>query len=154
MPIPGGDISLQTPGRLPVNGVLSRAGNVYRLIISVGDEIVLYWDNNEVKYLIGDSMFTWDADKAEANFKKHGVTFELAAEVFFDENYLESEERRDGETRFKILGVTFSAVLLFVVFAERMTFEQREVYRIISARKATATEGKQYGAQVRNITGE
>lgn len=64
--------------------------------------------------------------------------------MFFDEHYLEDEERRDGETRYRIVGVTFSPLLLFVVFVERLTVDREEVTRIISARKATRNEEDDY----------
>jgi uncharacterized DUF497 family protein len=101
-------------------------------------------DNNEIKYSACGLFFTWDEDKAEVNFKKHGITFEVAAEAFYDEYYLEYEERRDGETRYKIVGKTFSSFLVFVVFVERLTVEGAEVFRIISARKATRKETLDY----------
>ncbi|GHV48586.1 hypothetical protein FACS1894204_12930 [Synergistales bacterium] len=83
--------------------------------------------NEKIKLQIDELRFSWDEDKAEANFRKHGVTFEIATEVFFDENYLEHEERRDGETRYQILGKTFSPLVLFIVFVERITVDDEEI---------------------------
>jgi uncharacterized DUF497 family protein len=110
--------------------------------------------NDEAKLRIGDTLFTWDDDKAEVNFRKHGVTFAVAAEALFDEHYLEQEERRDGETRYKIIGMTFSPLLVFVVFVERLTVRGEEVFRIISARKATRKERLDYEEGLRPGAGD
>jgi uncharacterized DUF497 family protein len=110
-------------------------------------------ENNEVKLRIGDTLFSWDDDKAEVNFKKHGITFNVAAEVFFDEHYLEDAERRDGETRYRIIGMTFSPLLAFVVFVERFAVGNEEIFRIISARRATRKERLDYEEGLRSDTG-
>ena len=85
--------------------------------------------------------FEWHAAKAEANFRTHGVAFELAKTVFKDPCAVEFlDDRRDyGEERFVIIGMAERRVLLFVAFTER---EQR--IRIISARKATKNEENYY----------
>jgi uncharacterized DUF497 family protein len=110
--------------------------------------------NDEVKFHIGNTSFTWDDEKAESNFRKHGVTFEVAAEAFFDKHYLEYEERRDGETRYKIIGMTFSPLLVFVVFVERLATGREEIFRIISARKATRRERLDYEEGLRLNAGD
>jgi uncharacterized DUF497 family protein len=106
--------------------------------------------SGEARYRIEGVLFAWDEDKAEMNFKKHGITFEIAAEAFFDEHYIEQEERRDRETRYKIIGRTFSPLLVFVVFVERLSRDGEEVFRIISARKATRKEKLDYEERLRS----
>jgi len=51
-----------------------------------------------VKYSLHNIAFEWDSQKAAANLRKHGITFELACEAFFDPfvSYL-NEEMIDGE---------------------------------------------------------
>jgi uncharacterized DUF497 family protein len=85
--------------------------------------------------------FEWDVAKAEANWKKHGVSFELAREVFRDPfAVLRVDERADyGEERFVVIGVAESKVLLAVAYTER-----EENIRLISARRATQHEQDDY----------
>ncbi len=84
--------------------------------------------------------FEWDEDKAESNLKKHGVSFE-AARLIFDDIF--ALDRLDttmdyGEDRFVITGLV-NGVLLTAAYTER-----NERTRIISARKATANEEREY----------
>lgn len=87
--------------------------------------------------------FEWDPVKAAANLKKHGVSFEEAASIFYDEFAVQffDAENSSSEDRFLMLGLSAQARLLLVCHCER---EQGEVLRIISARKATARESKFY----------
>ncbi len=82
----------------------------------------------------------WDADKAQRNFEKHGVTFEAAALVFEDPLHVsEPDPHADGD-RWRAIGrVNFST--LFVVHT---MIEDDGCGRIISARKATMGERKRY----------
>jgi hypothetical protein len=82
--------------------------------------------------------FEWDADKASANAVKHGVSFEEAASVFLDLNYLVVADA-NNPGRFIALGFSALARLLFVVHIER-----GERTRIISARRATRREASTY----------
>jgi uncharacterized DUF497 family protein len=85
--------------------------------------------------------FEWDAHKAWANFRKHGVSFNEAMEVFYDPNALERYDdlHSDDESRFTIIGMS-SRRLLHVAYTERAG----ETLRLISARKATGTERELY----------
>lgn len=87
--------------------------------------------------------FEWDAAKAETNQKKHGVSFEEAQTVFYDEFAIQffDEEHSHTEQRFLLLGFSQNAHLLLVCHCER---EQGQVIRIISARKATKNESQFY----------
>ena len=87
--------------------------------------------------------FEWDAAKAESNIKKHGVSFESAQSVFYDDFAVQffDEENSASEARFLMLGFSDEASLLMVCHCER---EQGMVIRIISARKATKNESKHY----------
>ncbi len=83
--------------------------------------------------------FEWDAEKHAANLQKHGVKFEIAAEVFFDPFYQTGDASTAKEKRDYIIGYSFSEKLFLVVFVER-----GKSTRIISARAATPTERKLY----------
>ena len=87
--------------------------------------------------------FEWNQTKALSNESKHGVSFEEAQTVFFDEFALQffDEENSDMEDRFLMLGTSALGRLLLVCHCERAS---GNVIRIISARKATATERKHY----------
>jgi uncharacterized DUF497 family protein len=88
--------------------------------------------------------FEWDAVKAKANLGKHGVSFEEARSVFYDEFAVQfyDDEHSAGEERFLLLGMSTGARLLLVCHCER---ESGNLIRIISARKATRRESAFYG---------
>jgi len=83
--------------------------------------------------------FEWDTNKAESNLEKHGVSFEEAAEVFFDPFYQEGDATANDEPRDFILGYSLSQRLLLVVYVERSLR-----ISIISCRPATRTKRKFY----------
>lgn len=87
--------------------------------------------------------FEWDKAKASLNKKKHGVSFEEAESVFYDEFAMQfyDEGNSNAEDRFLMLGFSNEARLLIVCHCER---DQGGVIRIISARKATKIEGTYY----------
>lgn len=86
----------------------------------------------------------WDFNKAEKNLKKHGVSFEEAQTVLFAESSIELEDRSHSERRFVIIGFSKQTRLLTVVYAYR----DEDKIRIISARKATKNEAKQYEERI------
>lgn len=87
--------------------------------------------------------FEWDPAKAAANFKKHGIGFDEARSVFADERarLIADPGHSDDEDRFVLLGLSIKLKLLVVCHCYRST---SNTIRIISARKATATESRQY----------
>ncbi|TAN10220.1 MAG: BrnT family toxin [Burkholderiaceae bacterium] len=87
--------------------------------------------------------FEWDPDKAQANLKKHGVSFEEAKSVFYDEfaRQFFDDEHSEMEERFILLGLSDCSRILVVCHCERTG---GHVIRIISARKATAGERNYY----------
>jgi len=94
----------------------------------------------DVTYQLQGVLFEWDETKAKTNIHKHGVTFEEAAEVFFDPFYQTGDASvNENEERDFIIGYTFSQRLLLAVYTER---DNRT--RIISARPATRVERKVY----------
>ena len=84
--------------------------------------------------------YEWDARKAVENLSKHGVDFSDAVIALEDENALTIKDRDAIELRFKTLGLGPALNVLYVVHAERGT----DCIRIISARRATRHEVKQY----------
>lgn len=85
--------------------------------------------------------FEWDSNKATINQKKHGVTFEEAISVFYDDNALLQPDPAHSflEERFLLLGLSEVNNMLVVVHCER-----DNNIRIISARLATKNETEQY----------
>lgn len=86
--------------------------------------------------------FEWDKNKNKLNKLKHGVTFEEAQTVFYDENaLLEFDDKHsDYEERFRILGASSLGNVLLVVHCLR----NETTIRIISSRKATQNEKQNY----------
>lgn len=93
--------------------------------------------------IMGTIKFEWDKNKNEVNKKKHKISFEEAKTVFYDEAALliDDPEHSKEEERFIILGLSNQTKLLVVCHCYRAS---ETVIRIISARKATKTESKQY----------
>jgi len=87
--------------------------------------------------------FNWDRRKAAENIKKHGVGFEEAQTVFYDELAIEfyNDEHSEWEDRFLLLGLSSQLNLLMVCHCYRKSDSE---IRIISARKATKNESKRY----------
>jgi uncharacterized protein len=88
--------------------------------------------------------FDWDPEKAWENYRKHGVLFETAAEVFEDPDFVMYPDRDvDGEERWHTIGRVLGVLLLMVVhtFTEE---DEEEIARIISAREVTAHERRRY----------
>jgi len=87
--------------------------------------------------------FEWDTEKEKLNVEKHGVTFEEAESVFYDEQAIQfyDDEHSEWEDRFLMLGLSVKLKLLLVCHCFR---EKDSVIRIISARKATKAESRHY----------
>jgi uncharacterized DUF497 family protein len=88
-----------------------------------------------------DDLFEWDSQKAEANLKKHGVSFEEAESVFSDPLSLTVSDplHSEKENRFIITGFSDKQRQLVVVHTDR-----NDKIRIISARLATPSEKRKY----------
>lgn len=87
------------------------------------------------------SSFEWDEEKALGNYAKHGISFDAAIEVFFDQARVEEQDVRKpyGEGRSNAIGVV-DGVCLTVTFTVR-----GQAYRIISARRSSRKERRKYG---------
>ena len=94
--------------------------------------------------------FEWDPNKNELNRKKHGISFEEAQTVFYDEYAIlfDDPDHSEEEDRFLILGFTQRERLCIVSHCYRGA---DEIIRIISARKATKTESAFYSDNRREV---
>lgn len=92
---------------------------------------------------MSDLAFRWDPKKNALNQEKHGVSFEEAKSVFYDENarLIDDPDHSEEEDRFILLGFSSSLRLLVVCHCYR---DKESVIRIISARKATKSEARNY----------
>ena len=94
----------------------------------------------DVHFVYRGQRFAWNSGKAAANLKKHGIDFELACEVFFDPFVNILDATPEEEAREAALGFTEDWTLLFVVHVVR----EKDVIRIISARRATRAQRRLY----------
>ena len=87
--------------------------------------------------------FEWDENKNKTNIKKHGISFEEASSVFYDDDALiiNDQSHSQNEDRFVLIGFSYKYNILVVCHCYR---QNEEVIRIISARKATTNERKEY----------
>ncbi|MEX0803207.1 MAG: BrnT family toxin [Candidatus Binatia bacterium] len=85
--------------------------------------------------------FEWDPVKAELNLKEHGVSFDEATTIFRDtlSITISDPDHSDYEVRFIDIGMSHRIQLLVVSYTER-----KDKIRIISARRATRAERKNY----------
>lgn len=84
--------------------------------------------------------YEWDPNKATTNLQKHGISFADAVAVFSDGFALTVADDFADEERFIILGMDAFGRLVVIVY----TWRGEQTIRIISARKATRHERKQY----------
>ena len=88
--------------------------------------------------------FDWDPEKARENYRKHGIRFETAAQVFDDPDFVMHMDREvDGEERWHTIGRVLGVLVILVVhtFLEE---DEEEMVRIISAREVSAHERRLY----------
>lgn len=95
----------------------------------------------DVYFILNDVTFIWNDDKARINPQNHdGVTFQQATEAFFDPFLVVVDASRNDEARDAVIGLDKRWNLLYVVYIER----EKDIIRIISARKATRKEREYY----------
>ena len=94
--------------------------------------------------------YEWDSNKNDINKKKHGISFEEAKQIFDDPLHIAILDKRFNyfEERWIAIGKTISNQ---VVVAANLYFDDdgEEVIRIISARRATSHERRQYEGEKR-----
>jgi len=97
----------------------------------------------DTRFVLHGITFIWDENKARENPRHHdGITFEQAAEAFFDPFLKVLDASRNDEARDAIIGMDTHWNLLFVVYIE----VEEDAIRLISARKATRQERTDYEA--------
>ena len=97
----------------------------------------------DARFVLQGVKFVWDEDKARTNPRHHdGITFEQAAEAFFDPFLKVVDASRNDEPRDAIIGMDARWNLLFVVHIE----VEEGAIRLISARRATRRERTEYEA--------
>jgi uncharacterized DUF497 family protein len=91
-------------------------------------------------------LFEWDDKKSAANLRKHGVSFEEAASSFADPMSLTIDDpaHSEDEDRFIIMAMSLRDRLLVTAFTER-----GDQVRIISSRRASSSEQKQYERRIK-----
>ena len=94
----------------------------------------------DFRFDLNGLLFVWNEAKAKRNQQDHGVSFEDAAEAFFDPFFRLVDASRNEEARDAVIGCDARGRLLYVVHIE---FEE-ELIRIISARKASREEVKSH----------
>jgi len=92
---------------------------------------------------VSELRFDWDPAKAAANLRKHGVSFDEAETVFYDDHalLLDDPDHSAQEDRFVLLGLSAKPRILVVVHCYR---EDPDTIRFISARPATRSERARY----------
>ena len=97
---------------------------------------------------MNELRFEWDKRKERANIKKHGVSFNEAQSVFYDENAMQylDPDHSDDEDRFILLGISYKLRTIVVCHCFR---ESETIVRIISARKADSDEENEYWSKRR-----
>ncbi len=99
-------------------------------------------------FIYTDVAFEWDGRKALRNADKHGLTFDDARTVFFDDQALDGESPQPtGEPRHLRLGRTTGGHIAVVVYTLRCHDDETAAIRIISARCASRREREAYHAQ-------
>lgn len=84
--------------------------------------------------------YEWDETKRQENLRKHGVDFADAVAVLEDPFNITLEDDSEHEARFITLGASAIGSVLYVVWTER----SRDIVRIISARRASPGEARNY----------
>ncbi len=96
---------------------------------------------------MADLRIEWDAGKARANLRKHGISFDEAETAFSDDYALllpDPDHSTVDEERLVLIGMSAAVRVLVVVHCER---DDGNTIRLISARRATRSERAQYDAR-------
>jgi hypothetical protein len=94
----------------------------------------------DIEYELRGIRFRWNEGKAKFNIRNHDVSFEHAAQVFFDPLIQYQDASRNNEVRDAAVGCDFNFRVLFVVHLEI----ENDFIRIVSARKAEPYERECY----------
>lgn len=94
--------------------------------------------------------FEWNRYKEKTNFRNHGVSFDEAKTVFYDENAIEfyDQDHSIGEDRYLMIGLSSKLRLLLVSYIVSEEKDE-DIIRIISSRKPTKKEQMIYFERLR-----
>lgn len=94
--------------------------------------------------------FEWDLEKAKANKRKHGITFEQASTIFLDPRMISIFDigHSEHEDRWATMGIDRHGILLVVVHTFHQVDAESCRIRIISARRATRKEKSSIGGKI------
>lgn len=97
----------------------------------------------EIAHRLNRIPFSWDSQKNQANYDKHGVEFETACQAFFDPFLkIVDVDAESGETREALIGLADHWEMLEMLY--RVFAERNDTFRIVSARPATRSERRMY----------
>ena len=104
-----------------------------------------YYEKSEFGFILNYN-FEWNPKKAKSNLIKHKISFELAATIFTDKNALSiyDTEHSEFEDRWITMGMSRNGNILTIIHTFYEIDDLNITIRIISARKATKNEIKQY----------
>ncbi len=89
--------------------------------------------------------WTWDPAKNDANLRKHDIDFPTAVAVFDDPMSITVEDRHLQEQRWRTIGMISSQVIVVIhTWPLEITARQEQIGRVISARKASRSERREY----------
>jgi len=94
----------------------------------------------DVKKIINGLPFEWDENKEKINIRKHGISFDEAALVFFDDVRYELYDRKHSISESRNIAIGMVSKIIFVVYTER----DKSNIRLISARPANKIEKRIY----------
>jgi len=95
----------------------------------------------DITFILNGITFIWNEEKAKQNPIKHkGITFQKAAEAFFDPFFVVVDASSNYEARDAVIGMDKNNYFLFVVHLQ----QENDMIRIISARQATRQERNYY----------
>lgn len=100
----------------------------------------------DIRKIINGLPFEWDEDKEKINIRKHKVSFDEAALVFFDDTLWEYYDFKHSVSENRRIAIGRVNNILFVVYTRR----ENNVLRLISARPATKSEKRRYYGRLRN----
>ena len=100
---------------------------------------------------IKDIPLEWDEAKNKGNIRKHGIDFEDAKNVFFDADRLEIFDTEHSEYEDRYITIGYIGEIIVVVYTIRIIENNRETIRLISSRRATASERNAYYGKNTNI---
>ena len=90
--------------------------------------------------------FEWDPNKAIKNYSKHNISFELAATIFLDPKSITifDSDHSETEDRWITMGISKNGTILTIIHTFNEINDSNIIIRLISARKSTKNEIKQY----------